>query len=187
MRSGVGLTAVTLILHQLHSWRTLSNFCAGKNDVGISQEGKRILFPFVALNVSSLEEDTELLNFPCREAQLDIVTEEPGTAGGEGLAPSPRKRRRVDQVDSGLMLDVKSLESSVEKGFESISAALRPESQASDQHGNSGARLGAARKFEEVLEMFERATRKSDESTGVVKEYWDKLRFRLQGQLDDMS
>jgi hypothetical protein len=139
------------------------------------------------LKVGSLEGDTELLNFTCREAQLDIVTEEPGTAGGEGLAPSARKRRRIDHVDSGQIFDVKSLASSMEKGFESLSAALRPESQASDQQGNSGARLGAARKFEEVLEMLERATRKSDESTGVVKEYWDELRFRLQGQLDDMS
>jgi hypothetical protein len=137
--------------------------------------------------IGSLEEDTELLNFTCREAQLDIVTEEPGTAGGEGLAPSARKRRRIDHVDSGQIFDVESLASSMEKGFESLLAALRPEPQASDQQGNSGARLGAARKFEGVLEMFERVIRKSDESTGVVKEYWDKLRFRLQGQPDDMS
>jgi hypothetical protein len=34
--------------------------------------------------------------------------------------------------------------------------------------------------------MFERATRMSFESTGVVKEYWDKLRFRLHEQQDDM-
>jgi hypothetical protein len=67
------------------------------------------------------------------------------------------------------MFYVKSLASIMEKPFESLSAALRPESQASDQQGNSVARLGAARKCEEVLEMFERATRKSDESTGVVK------------------
>jgi hypothetical protein len=59
------------------------------NDGVISQDGKSILLLFVALKVGSLEEDTELLNYTCREAQLDIVTEEPGTAGGEGLVLLP--------------------------------------------------------------------------------------------------
>jgi hypothetical protein len=69
------------------------------------------------------------------------------------------------------MLDARSLARSMQNGFESISAALRPESQALDQQWDYGASLGAARIFEKELEMFARATTKADESTAVVKEY----------------
>jgi hypothetical protein len=40
-----------------------------------------------------------------------------------------------------------------------------------------------ARRFEEVLEMFERATKKSEDNTGLVKDYWDKLCSKLNVQL----
>jgi hypothetical protein len=76
------------------------------------------------------------------------------------------------------MFNVKSME----KGLESILAALRPESEASGQQSDSGSGLGATRKFE-VLEMFERGTKTSEDSGGIVKEHWDRLCFRLQDQI----
>jgi hypothetical protein len=168
---------------------------------GISEEGKRILLLFVALNVGTSQEDTELLNFTCKEAQADVVTEEAGDSGAKVTFTSARKWRRTEIDDArqaGVVPTVQSLASSMERGLEHLLAFLAPlgshEASASNPttdisaaNSELGCDLVTARQFEEVLEMFEGATKKSEESHGAVKAYWDKLVFRLPRKLDNTS
>jgi hypothetical protein len=91
-----------------------------------SEERKRVLLLFVMLKVGHEDQDTELLNFSCREQPADIVTEEVAIPGGGCQVPSARKRRRMETESTERASEFAMFASTLKLGFECLSAAMCP-------------------------------------------------------------
>jgi hypothetical protein len=128
------------------------------------------------------------LNFSCREQPADIVTEEAAIPGGACQVPSARKRRRMETESTERTSEVAMFDSTLKLGFESLSGAMRPVQDVAEVERQSVSEIiRTAQQFEQILEMFERATKKAKESTGRVKAYYELLCNRLNAQLDEVA
>jgi hypothetical protein len=147
----------------------------------VTEESRRVAILFVAYQVGTPAEATELVHFSSRAAPEDVGIEESAIAGERAPMTPRRKRKRVHGIDS-------TNKSGFDKGaadkMASGVAAIASEI-ASSRQVRGGKAAQEAANADELLSLLQKATESySSTSNPAMKERWRKQIGRLEESLD---
>jgi hypothetical protein len=170
----IGQNPAILTLPRTHSSKSLFLFLPIRSGGGVqvvTEESRRVAILFVAYQVGTPAEATELVHFSSRAAFEDVGIEESAISGERAPMTPRRKRKRVHDIDSTNKSGFdKGAADKMASGVVAIASEI-----ASSRQVRGGKAAQEAANADELLSLLQKATESySSTINPAMKERWRK-------------